>query len=40
MKTMFTKPEIEVLKFEVADVITTSGEYTDPDQNAGVEDEF
>ena len=38
MKTMFTKPEIEVLKFEVADVITASG---DPDSgSAGVEDEF
>lgn len=37
MKTMFTKPEIEVLKFEVADVITTST-YKDPD--AGDEDTF
>ena len=32
MKTMFTQPEIEVLKFEVADVITNS--------NLGAEDEF
>jgi hypothetical protein len=35
MKTMFTKPEIEVLKFAVTDVVTASG-----DENAGVEDEF
>ena len=35
MKTMFTKPEIEVLKFEVADVITTSGK-----DDTKVEDEF
>lgn len=35
MKTMFTKPEIEVLKFEIADVITTSG-----DDDTMVEDEF
>ena len=38
MKTMFTKPEIEVLKFEVADVITVSGGAQD--ENAGAEDEF
>ncbi len=37
MKTMFTDPEIEVLKFQIADVITTSG---DPDENAGEEDVF
>ena len=35
MKTMFTRPEIEVLKFEIADVITTSGDY-----DTMLEDEF
>lgn len=34
---MFADPEIEVLKFQVADVITTSD---DPDENAGEEDVF
>ena len=37
MKTMFAKPEIEVVKFSVADVINASG---DPDINAGEEDTF
>lgn len=34
MKTMFTKPEIEVLKFAVADVITESGD-PEQDENEG-----
>lgn len=35
MKTMFTKPEIEVLKFAVADVITESGDDPEQDENEG-----
>lgn len=40
MKTMFANPEIEVLKFSVADVINASGASVDPDDNAGEEDTF
>ena len=39
MKTMFENPEIEVLKFAVADVITVSTD-SESNENAGGEDGF
>ena len=36
MKNLFDEPTIEVIKFSVEDIITTSNQ--DPDENAGEKD--